>query len=127
MDLTKSIIPTEPEAVVAKEQHDPLPLQGSGVAAGGFPVEFETFILTDAGKWRKFSNDVLLGMRVKYVILSTMVIKSGDKYYCGGNSAWKKLEEKGDKRAWIHDLLIDMMTDVPSGWLNMPIRELIAI
>lgn len=127
MDLTKSRTSTEPEAVVAKEQHDPLPLQGSGVAAGGFPVEFETFSLNDQGKWRKMSNEAFLNMTASYAIFSPLVVKSNGLYYCGSESVYKALEDKGEARRWLHDLLLDHMKDIPNNWLQKRMRELVAI
>ena len=126
MDLTKSIT-TGNEAVVAKEQHDPVPLHGSGVAAGGFPVDFEVFVLNNEGRWRGFSKDVFLGMVTKYVIYAPFVVRSNGLYYCGNDSTYKMLVEKGGARRWLHDLIIDSMKDVPKNWLNRPIKELVAI
>lgn len=126
MDLTKSLS-TGNEAVVAKEQHDPVPLHGSGVAAGGFPVDFEAFKLKD-GKWKPLKKEVFLGMITNHIILQPLVLKTNGVYYCGSDPVWNTLVEKGDARRWLHDLIIDcMLNDYPRNWLHLPLKELLAI
>jgi len=126
MDLTKTKT-TGNGVSVAVHQHDPAPLRGSSVAASGFPVSFEVFKLQKNGKWGKFDRNIFLDMKAKSIVFSSFAVKAADTYYCGSDTIYKKLVDKGENRGWMHDLIIDNIKNFDEGWLTKSIRELIAI
>ena len=92
---------------------------------GSLPIE--AFKLGADDKWKRMTLDEVRNMRVSHLCLGPWLLKQNGLYYCGNDAVYRKLEDKGDSRKWLHDFVIDRIKEYKEDWLQGPVRSVIEI
>ena len=108
----------------AEIEGSPVPPTRGGVPSGGsLPDDFDIFVLVE-GKWKPVDRKKFSKMQTCGLIFSPFMIRSQGYYYCGNEACYSKLEDKGDKRLWMHDFLIDHLAEgYDPNWLHRSVAE----